>query len=406
MNSDYGKRDRLSDELTMLNIINRCRKITRRQIAEHTGFSQGKISLLIGELRKRDLITEEEEIESSGGRRAKLLQIGGNKGYIAGLEIGGYETKLCVLDLGGKVVSQQKMATPQDIVNPEKTIEVLTDFIQCSLQKAGLDRGAVKGLGIAFSGVVDRTNGACVYFRNQKSWEGLPLLSMFQKASGLPCTLDDSSRMAAVAEKVFGSCTDADNFVVISIGVGTGCGIYINGELFRGKHGYGGELGHMVIKENGPRCVCGNYGCLESFVSGYAIERRLREALAENVYSSMMGLELITAKEVVEHAERGDKLAYSIITEAARHLGIGVANIINIFNPMRVVLSGGVARGAGRLLLEPASQVVRGSALGFSGGRCELILSRLDEYAACRGAAHNWLDEMLADRCAFELTLA
>jgi glucokinase len=142
--------------------------------------------------------------------------------------------------------------------------------------------------------------------------------------------------------------------------------------------------------------VCGNFGCLESFASGYAVERRLREALADNVYSSMMHLGSVTARDILEHAEKGDKLAYSIISDAAGHLGIGIANIINIFNPQKVVLAGGLAR-AGLLLLEPAQRIVKGTALGFSGSKCTIELSSLDEYAASMGAANQWLAEVLAD---------
>jgi predicted NBD/HSP70 family sugar kinase len=260
-------------------------------------------------------------------------------------------------------------------------------------------------MGVALSGITDRGTGACVYFRNQRTWEGFPVGKRLHELIGLPCTVDDSSRMMAVAERIYGVCRTVDNFVLISIGLGTGCGIFVNGELFRGSNGFGGELGHMVIKENGPRCVCGNFGCLESFVSGYAVERRLRDALSDNVYSSMMHLDSLTARDIVEHAERGDKLAYSIISDAAGHLGIGIANIINIFNPQKVVLAGGLAK-AGHLLIDPAGRIVKGAALGFSGSKCAIELSALDEFAASTGAANMWLTEVLADEGAISTILA
>ena len=405
MKTDFRKHDDISEQVNILKIINRYGKITRRQIVELTGFSQAKISILINVLRKSNLIDEVNEVESSGGRKAKLLQIRGEKGRIVGLEIGGYEVKLSLVDYGGSLLATAKRPAPQEVGDPAKVVESLAAFIQESLRANGVDRARVKGLGIALSGIVNRNTGECMYFRNQKSWESLPLRSMMEAACGLPCTLDDSSRMAAVAERTHGCCIDTDSFILISIGVGTGCGIFIDGELFRGRNGYGGELGHMVIKENGPRCVCGNYGCLESFISGYAIERQLREALADNVYSSMMDLSAITTREIVAHAESGDKLAYSIISDAGKHLGIGIANIINIFNPQKVVLAGGVAR-AGKLLLDPVIQVVRASALSFSGRVCQIELSTLDEYAASRGAAQDWFTDLLGDPRATELILS
>lgn len=405
MGLDFRKHDEASEQLNILKMINRHRRITRRQIVELTGFSQAKISLVINELKRKGLVNETEEAASSGGRKAKLLQISGERGFVIGLEIGGYEVKLSLIDFAGKLLATEKMPAFQNAADPNRVVGQLSHFIKTSLAARGLEIQAVTGMGIAVSGIVNRKTGECMYFRNQKSWERLSLRLMLEQACGLPCTLDDSSRMIAVAEKYFGSCIGIDSFVAVSIGVGTGCGIYINGQLFRGQNGYGGELGHMVIKENGPRCVCGNCGCLESFISGYALERRMREALADNVYSSMTDLGAISAREIAAHAEKGDKLAYSIITEAAKHLGIGIANIINIFNPEKVVLSGGVSK-AGKLLLEPVVQVVRASALSFSGMECRIELSSLDEYAASRGAAHDWFTEMLEDPRAAQLILS
>jgi N-acetylglucosamine repressor len=403
MKTDYRKHDDTSEQLNILKIVNQHRRITRRQIVEMTGFSQAKISLVIGELVKSGLLEEVDEGASSGGRRARLLQVSGTRGMVLGLELGGYEEKLSLIDFSGSLHAQAKMPSPAD-GDPDATVAELHRFIEGFLRQQPTS-SPVRGLGLALSGIVDRSTGRSVYFRNRKSWEGFPLRTAFEERLGLPCVIDDSSRMMAVAEKSFGSCLDTDNFVLISIGVGTGCGIYLGGELFRGGSGFGGELGHMVIKENGPRCVCGNYGCLESFVSGYAIERQLRVARQDNVYSSLMALDTISAREVVEHAEAGDKLAYSIITEAGKHLGIGIANMINIFNPRKVVLAGGISR-AGRLLLEPVEQVVRASALSLSVRNCEILLSPLDEYAAARGAAHDWFATMLQDPRAKELILA
>jgi N-acetylglucosamine repressor len=405
MKTDFRKQDTVSEQVNILKIINRYGKITRRQIVELTGFSQAKISILINVLKKSNLIDEVNEIESSGGRKAKLLQIQGEKGRIVGLEIGGFEVKLSLTDFAGSLLATAKMPAPNKIDDPARVVESLAAFIRESLATNGVDRRKVKGMGIALSGTVNRATGECVYFRNRKSWENLPLRSMLEAACDLPCTLDDSSRMAALAERSHGCCKDTDSFILISIGVGTGSGVFMDGELFRGTDGYGGELGHMVIKENGPRCVCGNHGCLESFISGYAIERQLREALADNVYSSLMDLKAITTREIVAHAENGDKLAYSIIAEAGTHLGIGIANIINIFNPRKVVLAGGVAR-AGKLLLDPVIQVVRASALGFSGRVCQIELSALDEYAASRGAAQDWFTSQLDGPRATELILS
>jgi N-acetylglucosamine repressor len=395
MRIEYRKHDDASEQLNLLQIINRYGGITRRQIVDLTGFSQAKISLVVGELKRAGLVEEVDEAQSSGGRRAKLLQIRGERGRILGVEIGGSEIRYSLVDFRGRRLAVEKSPFPDDARGPAEVIaEVVSRIRRLSAPTPG--SGPLAGLGVGLSGILDRGTGSCVYFRNQKSWEGFPLCAELERATGLVTTADDSSRMMAVAEHMLGCCRGIDNFILISVGVGTGSGIFIGGELFGGTNGYGGEFGHMVIKENGPRCVCGNQGCLESFVSGYAIERRLREAIDDGVYSSMMEQPGLTARDIITHAEGGDKLAFSIITDAARHLGIGIANAINIFNPRRVVLSGGVS-GAGRLLLDPVVEVVRGSALSFSRASCDILLSTLDEYAAAIGAGMNWLARMLND---------
>lgn len=403
--SDYRKHDTASARLAILRMVHAYRRITRRQIVELTGFSQAKISLVINGLKSRGILEEVDETASSGGRKAKLLQLSSSAGCVLGVEIGGYEVKCALIDLAGNVLGTRKVPAPPDVANPEEVLAGIAAFAEQFRATACPPGGRLHGMGVALSGITDRGTGACVYFRNQRSWEGFSVGSRLRELIGLPCTVDDSSRMMAVAERIYGVCRTVDNFVLISIGLGTGCGIFVDGGLFRGTNGYGGELGHMVIKENGPRCVCGNFGCLESFASGYAVERRLREALADNVYSSMMHLGSVTAKDILEHAERGDKLAYSIISDAAGHLGIGIANIINIFNPQKVVLAGGLAK-AGSLLLEPAQRIVKGTALGFSGSKCTIELSALDEFAASTGAANHWLAEVLADEGAISTIMA
>jgi N-acetylglucosamine repressor len=396
MMMDFRKHDSHSEQLSILRIVHRSRRITRRQIVELTGFSQAKISLVISELEKSGLLVELDETTSSGGRKAKLLQLSASAGSVIGVEIGGYEVKCVLIDLAGGVLCTRKMPAPPDIASPDNVMERIAAFVEDFRASACPPGTRPLGVGVALSGITDRATEECVYFRNQRSWERYPVGKKLQDRVHLPCIVDDSSRMMAVAEWVYGVCKGVEDFVLISIGMGIGCGIFIDGELFRGKNGYGGELGHMVIKENGPRCVCGNFGCLESFVSGYAIERRLRKALEENVYTTMTHLKEPSAREIIEHAEQGDKLAYSIVSDAAEHLGIGVANIINIFNPQKVVLAGGLSR-AGALLLDPVRRMVKTSALGFSGSRCEVALSSLDEHAASMGAANQWLAESLSD---------
>lgn len=398
---DFKKHDVKSEQVSILRMINHFEKLSRKQLVDLTGFSQAKISILVKELTNLGLVASIEGVESIGGRKAKLLQLNGKRGRLIGVELGGYEIKLTLIDLSGAIIAKDKRPTPKDVTVPQKVTEeflaFIRDFISCHKVKQGM----LKGIGIALSGIVNQDTKTCIYYRNQKSWENFPLMKKVEESFTVPCIMDDSSRMMAVAEKVYGGCREFDNFVLLNLGVGVGAGIFINGKLFRSIHGYGGEIGHMVIKENGPRCNCGNYGCLESFVSGNAIERQLKEALKNNVYTSLMGEREVGLWMVIDHAHNGDKLAYSLINDAAKHLGIGVANIINIFSPEAIVLAGGMSR-AGEILLNTVEPAVRASALG-SGRDTQIILSALDEYSGSLGAARYWLAEHLNEANVYDL---
>ena len=401
MDIGFCKLDGEGEKLHLLKIIRKMQKITRGQIVKLTGYSSAKISLLIKEMSEQELIEEVGVDESTGGRKAKLLQLKGDKGYFLGAELGSYELKISLIDFSGKALSFGKMPEDPENVEPEYVMKKLIDFIRGFINSNINYQPKLTCLGLALSGIVDDNTGVCRYFRNRKSWEGFPLKNILEDAFGLPCIIDDSSRMMAVAEKIYGHCRNINNFILFSIGVGLGTGIFIDGKLFRGSTGLAGELGHMVIKENGPRCICGNCGCLESLVSGYAIERELKEAINDNVYSSLMWEEDIDAKDVVEQAKEGDKLAYSIINKAAKHLGVGIANAINIFNPEMVILAGGISN-AGKLLQEPIEQVVKASALAASAKNVKILLSGLNEYSASLGIANNCIDWLLNNKAAHD----
>jgi glucokinase-like ROK family protein len=402
MTIEFKKHDTKSEQMSILNIINRYGRITRKDLVNLTGFSQAKISITINELKKSGILQAMEGNTSSGGRKANLLQLHGANRLIIGVELGGYEIKASLIDFSGKILAKNKIASPADMTDPRRVAEKLIEFIDSFKNENGVKKSTLKGIGIGLSGIVNQDTGCCDYFKNQKSWEGFALKELFEESYDLPCTMQDSARMMAVAEKRYGSARECSNFIVISLGVGVGAGIYINGNLFQSRHGFGGEVGHMVIKENGPRCVCGNYGCLETFVSGYALERQMREALNDNVYTSLMDMERVSTKKIIEQAKAGDKLCYSIIHDAAKHLGIGIANIINIFNPEIIILSGGVAQ-AKELLADPVEHVVKSTALSSD---CPIVISELDEYSGSLGAASYWLAETLKSERAYEIIVS
>ena len=204
-------------------------------------------------------------------------------------------------------------------------------------------------------------------------------------------SVDDSSRMAALAEHWCGLARKVENFIFVNVGVGMGSGIFTNGQLYRGSRGTAGELGHTTIDENGPRCQCGNRGCLETLVCGPAIVRRARERLEEGVVSlvnKMSGGDFakITPELIAEAARKGDKLAFNIMEKTGQYLGTGIANAVNLFNPELVIIGAGISR-AGDLFLDAVKRTVKARALHTASTSVDIKLSELGDTTAAQGTA-------------------
>ena len=219
----------------------------------------------------------------------------------------------------------------------------------------------------------------------------MPVKSLLEREFGVDVSIDDSSRAMALAEHWCGVAQGVDNFIFINVGVGVGSGIFTHGKIYRGIGGIAGEFGHMTIKEKGPRCNCGNYGCLETLASGPAIVRRARQALEEGVVSEIERLcrgdfNCITPQMVVEAARGGDKLAFNLMEKTGEYLGIGIANLINIFNPELIVIGAGVSR-AGDLLLNSLRRTVKARTLQQSFRMVQIKTSTLNEFGGAIGGA-------------------
>ncbi len=371
-----------TEALRALQMIKRHGGLTRQQLAECLECSPAKISMLLKELDELGVVEEGESQDGGSGRRVRQIVLSGKPAQFVGVELGSFEIRVALADFGGTILAKDKIPEDSSIDIPSHVLERLFGLIDSFLAANAAMATHVKGLALALSGVVDPVDGTTRYFRNQKVWEGVPIKKLVEERFGMPCFIDDSSRAMAAAEKRWGCCRNSSCFVLLSLGGGLGAGVYIKDDIFRGC-GYAGEIGHMIIDPAGPRCNCGSHGCLESFVSGYALENRARRALSEGVYTSL-DAETLTAKTIITAAAQGDKFAFGAVSEMAERLGVGIANVINIFNPEKVVLAGGLS-GAGDLLLQPIRQIVRSTALSTLAQHCEIIISPLDEYSAAIG---------------------
>ena len=281
----------------------------------------------------------------------------------------------------GRVLKETRYPTP---ASPERLVESIARAVV--EVKDGFEVG---GACLAVAGLILSQENKVVFSPNLHAVEGIPLKDELEPRIGVPLTVENDANAAAWGEFRFGAGRDVDHLVFVTLGTGVGGGVISHDVLLRGAQGSGGELGHVTIHATGPRCACGNRGCLEALASGTAISRRARELASEMPGSALGRLAVerkILGEDVTKLAREGDELALSVLEEAGRWLGIGLAGFVNIFNP-EVIAVGGVVMAAGELILRSAREEVRLRARPPSRDLVEIMEATLGPESGVLGAA-------------------
>jgi glucokinase len=266
-----------------------------------------------------------------------------------GLDVGGTKIIAAVVDTAGHIHAQRRVDTPDD--GDRRTV-ALIELVRAFQAEHDLTSTTV---GVGAAGLID-LNGTMRYAPNL-DWRDYPLQAVLTEHLELPVRVENDAAAAAWAEYVIGAGRDADRgAAMVTLGTGVGGGLVMDGQLVRGAYGLAAEFGHMILAEGGPRCPCGNRGCLEALASGTAIGRWAREAVAARTLpegSRLYGRTDITGVDVGALAHDGDAGACAILAHAGHWLGVGMASLVNSLDPEIVIVGGGVV-DAGDLLLEPA----------------------------------------------------
>ena len=290
----------LSENSELISLLCDPRGISRISLARASGISPSKVGKLARRLLDLGILVEEGKVETARGRQPILMKLSRDLGFLLGVDVGMVNCRLIVMDLQGCIVRSKKVPSNArgDV---DQALGQILSAIDSLLVDAGIARDGLLAIGVSHSGGVDTKSGECLYWHAAMQWQGVSLSRRFSKRYGVPSRVDDSVRCMTLAEKSFGLAQDVESFVFINVGYGIGSGLFLNGELFRGASGIAGELGHVIIQPAGPRCTCGNYGCLEILASGWSIVNSMKKALRENVttrlqetYSLKGGEEAIT----------------------------------------------------------------------------------------------------------------
>ncbi len=391
-------------ELAILRLIHSGSHYSRLDLARRTGLSPASITAIVRSLIARNLVTENEGVSSLVGRKPIPLEIRADAGYLIGVDIGSFYTRIVITDINGRIAHKHQIETGI----PEGRVRVLRRVFECvhqAIREAAVTRDSVLGMGIAHSGVIDTETGVVLSFPRpgqMSEWKNVPLRALFEQEFRVPCLLEDSVRTGAIAERCFGLGADQDDFLYIEVGVGIGAAFFFDGKLYRGAGGKAGEFGHITVDENGPLCSCGNNGCLETLASCAAIIDAVRVALDRGVDSKIRdlagaNLEKIGIELINQAAAENDSLAFRVLQDAASSIAIGLADLVNLLNPRLIIFGGALFRAAPQLLSDPLKRIIKQRSLEKSALDAELKVSPLGAEAGALGASRMIAGRALED---------
>ena len=309
---------------------------------------------------------------------------------VLAIDLGGTQIRAALVSSDGRVMAREYRPTLSE-EGPQSVIDRIFLATDCLLSPGNIDSSQLDSISIAAAGAIDVGRGLVTASPNLPGWFDVPLRDIVKEKYGVDTFLLNDASAAALGEHRFGAGKGLNDLIYITVSTGIGGGIIINGELYSGASGSAGEIGHMTIDVNGPGCDCGNTGCLEMLASGTAIAREAIRRIGQGEKSAIIDIvdgqvDNITAEHVGMAAQGGDNLASEIILRAATYLGIGLANLVNIFNPEMIIVGGGVAK-MGELLLEPARQVMMERAFSLPAHAVRIVTARLGDDAGLLGAA-------------------
>lgn len=377
----------------ILRLIWQQRRISRVEIAQQARLSRSTVSEVIAELLPTGLIAEVGIGESRGGRRPIILEFRDDAAVILGVEMGATHVGVALTDLRGRILAWRSQAHPVR-TDPAGSRALIGELCAGCLTD-GAGRRPLVGIGVAVPSPIDPSRPDHLSEVVLPTWAGRLGLEPLSERFGAPLMVDNDANLGALAEHAWGAGRGVEDFAYIKVATGVGCGYVINGEIYRGATGVAGEIGHLAIAPQGKPCICGLRGCLATLVGAQALVERAGELLTEYPTSSLAGRPLASA-DIESAALAGDPLARRIATEAAEHLGIAVAGLLNMMNPSMVVLGGDLA-GLGELLLAPVRETVRRRTLVSLVTAADLRTSELGPQSVAIGAATMVLKEALAN---------
>ncbi|SDJ76236.1 Sugar kinase of the NBD/HSP70 family, may contain an N-terminal HTH domain [Pedobacter sp. ok626] len=356
---------------------------TIAELCKETNLSVPKVTTLITELIAGGLVKDFGKVGSTGGRKPNIYGLVPDSGFFLGVDVKHNHINIGLIDLQKKLIKISK-DVPYNLNNTAESLASLCDLIRNFIKEAAIAKDKILGLGLNLSG---RINYATGYSYSFFHFNEDPLSKLLEAELNLKTFLENDSRAMAYGEFNCGVVKEEKNVLFLNLDYGLGMGVMINNELYYGKSGFAGEIGHIPLFNNEIICQCGKKGCLETEASGRALIAMFKEKLATGSSSSLQkGInDNIQMQDIINAANNDDVLSIELLAKIGEKLGRGIALLINIFNPELVILGGALALTGEHLHL-PIKSAVNKYSLSLVNSDTQLKLSKLGEEAGVMGA--------------------
>jgi predicted NBD/HSP70 family sugar kinase len=383
----------------VLGLIRSHGPLSRAAIARQAGLAKGTVSSVVEQLMAAGIVAEAGHGASapSGGRPGRLISFNPTSRHLIGIAIGARQTSVIVTDALGDTLARRNAKTPA--AAPDQVLAAAARLVRRAVADTAATADSIAAVGVVVPGIVDPRTSVCLLAPNL-GWHDVAvrdlLVSALAPTQNAPIFVHNTAQAVAVAEVCEGAAVGHGDVVCVYASIGIGAGMLRHGQVVLGSGGVAGELGHCVVPGTDRQCNCGNTGCLETLVSGPAIERIAAEAVARGESTTLAGLgRRPTARDVAAAAAKGDATADTIIGDAARLLGVATSWLVNITNPSMVLVAGGLAE-IGPPLLDPMTRELRRHAVAQAVDGLQVRASALGADGPIRGAvllARQYADE-------------
>ncbi len=389
---------RLINRAVIFRTIRDVGTISRAELAKVTGLNPATVTHIARELIEQGLVEEAGFGKSRGGRPPSLLHIRTEAGYVVAIQLERRLIKGMITDLGHEVITQGSVSASHWDHPAEITPPALLDLVSSLIAQSGLERRQIVGIGISAPGPLDARAGVLLSPPNFPGWPSTPLRQIVRDKLGFPTFLDRNANACTLAEKWFGAAREMESFVYLLVDAGVGSGVFINGGIYRGHHDIASEIGHVSIDFNGPRCDCGNYGCLELYAAPQVAEERVRQAIRtgwQGLVTDMVGgsVEQVSFEIVARAAHQGDQACLDAVQSITRALAAGIVNVVNLFDPEAVIVGGQISL-VEDLIIDRLQDAVNERSLVSGSEPVPVIFSELKSEAPIIGAFSLVLREL------------